>query len=313
MSNTFLWVEKYRPDKLRDIILPEKSKKIVRAYIKQGNMPPLLLHTRKPGSGKTTLARAIANEMESDLLFINGSKDGTMDELRGNVEKFASTVGLFAGQKVVVVDEADHISNKFSDAMRGVIEAFHSTCVFIFTCNHLEKIIEPIQSRTQAISFEFNTKEEIYGAKIKIFKRIEKILKAETVEYDPETIIDVINRKFPDIRSIINLLQRESQVEGRIDKSVIDRVNDFDIEKVYTCLKGKKWKELRTYFTNNSIYNIDIYRELFDNAEIYIDPKSIANAIVLIAKYNYRSALSVDQEINLSALMIEMMGSIEYK
>jgi replication factor C small subunit len=312
MNGDFIWVEKYRPDNLKDIILPKKSKKIIKSYIKKGNIPSFLFHTKKPGSGKTTLSKVIPKEIGSDFLFINGSKDGTMDELRGTVDKFASTVGILSGKKVVIIDEADHISNKFSDAMRGVLEAFHKTCSFIFTCNSIEKIIEPIISRTQTISFEFTTKEEIYEAKIKIFKRLEKILKAEKIEYEPDAVIEIINRKFPDIRSMINILQRESQIENKISKTIIDRINNFDVDKIFEYLKSKNWTELRKLFTNNNIFSVDIYKQLFNNIEKYVASNSLANAITIIAEYNYRSSFSIDQEINISSLLVELMA-LNYK
>ena len=308
----FLWCEKYRPSTIDECVLPDATKKMFKEFIAAGDIPSLLL-CGSAGTGKTSAARALCNELGADMLFINCSEDSGIDTLRNKIRNFASTVSLTEAKKVVILDEADYSNaNSFQPALRAFIEEFSNNCRFIFTCNFKNRIIEPLHSRCAVVDFKLNNSEK---AKIagRFFKRVTDILKTENVEFDHQVIADLITRHFPDYRRIINELQRYS-VSGKIDVGILVNLGDESYSQLVKDLKGKNFTEVRKWVGKNSdIDSSELFRMLYDKAVEYVDTSSIPQMILIIAEYQYRAAFVSDREINTMAALTEIMSQVKFK
>ena len=306
MTDNILWVERYRPQTVENCILPEYLKKPFQSYVDNKNIPNLLL-SGGPGMGKTTIARAMCKEIGLDYLMINGSQDTGIDLLRNKLDNYCSSVSLLGGRKVVIIDEGDYLNpTSTQPAMRGFIERFADNCSFIITCNYLNRIIEPIHSRCSVVEFKITKKQQPKIASI-LLKRVLSILDDNQVQYEEKIIAEVILKYFPDFRRILNELQRYSQ-HGIIDSGIFQQFTDTNFRNLVRALKDKKFSEIRKWVIDNSDNDPKlIYRKLYDNLSEYLEPQSIPAAILLLADYQHKSAFVADQEINLTACLIELM------
>lgn len=308
----FLWVEKYRPRNVEQAILPLSLKETFRQIISTGELPNMLF-TGTAGVGKTTIARALCNELDLDYILVNGSEEGNIDTLRNKVKQFASTVSLHGGYKVVILDEADYLNPQSTQpALRGFIEEFANNCRFILTCNFKNRIIEPLHSRCSVYEFAIpnNQKPELAG---QFFKRATEILEQENVKFVPDAVAQLITKHFPDWRRVLNEMQRYS-VSGKIDAGMLVDLNDTNIKTLMTSLKSKDFKSMRQWVVNN----IDtepqaIFRKLYDSMNEYIVPQSIPQVVLILADYQYKNAFVADHELNVVACMTEIMANVEFK
>lgn len=315
MSNTeFLWVESFRPQTIEDCILPEQTKKTFKDFVEKGEIPNLLL-SGPPGIGKTTVAKALCNELGADCYVINGSDEGRfLDTVRNQAKNFASTVSLTGNSKhkVIIIDEADNTGNDVQLLLRANIEQFYKNCRFIFTCNYKNKIIEPLHSRCAVVDFSIKGKEKAQLA-AKFFKRLQAILEQNKIEYEDKVLIELINKHFPDFRRVLNECQRYS-VGGKIDSGILASFSDISVNEVIKNLKEKNFTEVRKWVISNldndsSIILRRVYDALYDS----LVPSSIPAAVLVIAKYQYQIAFVADQEINLLAALTEIMCECEFK
>jgi DNA polymerase III delta prime subunit len=306
-----LWVEKYRPAKIEDCILPDGIKETFQEFVKRKEIPNLLL-SGTAGVGKTTVAKALCNEVGCDYIIINGSDESGIDVLRNKIKNYASSVSLMGGRKVVIIDEADYLNpNSTQPALRGAIEEFASNCSFIFTCNFKNRIIDPIHSRCSVIDFKINGSKPKLAAQL--FKRVENILSQEGVTYDKEVVAAVITKHFPDNRRILNELQRYS-VAGTIDKGILASVSDIQLADLLRALKEKDFASARKWVTNNLDNDpARIFRKLYDSLYESLKPQSVPQLVLILAKYQYQAAFVADSEINLIACLTEIMVDCEFK
>jgi DNA polymerase III delta prime subunit len=306
-----LWVEKYRPQKIEDCILPDAIKSTFQEYVNRKEIPNLLL-SGTAGVGKTTIAKALCNEVGCDYIVINGSDESGIDVLRNKIKNYASSVSLAGGRKVVIIDEADYLNpNSTQPALRGAIEEFSSNCSFIFTCNFKNRIIDPIHSRCSVIDFKVN------GSKAKMaaafFKRVEWILEQEGITYEKDVVAAVITKHFPDNRRVLNELQRYS-VSGTIDKGILSNIADVQLDALVTSLKTKDFASTRKWVTTNLDNDpVKIYRKLYDTLYEVLKPESVPQMVLILAKYQYQAAFVADHEINMVACMTEIMVDCEFK
>ena len=315
MRDEFIWVEKYRPKNIDDCILPEDTKQTFKEFLKKGEIPNLLL-SGPPGIGKTTVAKAMCEELGVDYYVINGSDEGRfLDTVRNQAKNFASTVSLMDADKkhkVIIIDEADNTTHDVQLLLRANIESFYKNCRFIFTCNFKNRIIEPLHSRCSVIEFAISGKNKATIA-AQFFKRLVFILDQEHIEADKKVVAELINKHFPDWRRVLNECQRHS-VSGKIDSSILANFSEVNINDLIKNLKGKKFPEVRKWCVNNldndpSVLLRRVYDALFES----LDGPSIAAAVLIIAKYQYQIAFVADQEINLLACMTELMVECEFK
>jgi DNA polymerase III delta prime subunit len=306
----FLWVEKYRPRTLEDCILPADQKKIFQEMLSKGEIQNMLL-CGGAGMGKTTIARALCEELQTDYIIINGSEESGIDVLRTKIKQFASTVSFSGKAKVVILDEADYLNpNSTQPALRAFMEEFSSNCRFIFTCNFKNRIIPPLHSRTTVIEFKLpkSEKPKIAGA---FFKRVCEILKHENIEFDQKVAAKVIEKHFPDYRRILNEMQRYSS-SGKIDEGILVNMGEVNMQELTASLKDKDWKKMRTWVVNNIDNDPQtLFRKFYDTFSDSV--VQVPQLILLLADYQYKSAFCADQEINLVACLTEIMASVEFK
>ena len=300
-----LWVEKYRPKKVEDCILPDTIKTTFQEYVNKKEIPNLLL-SGSAGVGKTTIAKALCEEVGCDYIVINGSDESGIDVLRTKIKHYASSVSLSGGRKVIIIDEADYLNpNSTQPALRGAIEEFSSNCSFIFTCNFKNRIIDPIHSRCSVVDFKINGNKAKMAAQF--FKRVEWILEQEKIKYDKEVVAAVITKHFPDNRRILNELQRYS-ISGVIDKGILSNITDIQLDNLVKGLKEKDFAVVRKWVTSNLDNDpTRIYRKLYDTLYEQLKPNSVPQLVLHLAKYQYQAAFVADHEINMTACLTEIM------
>ena len=311
MTNQILWVEHYRPKKINDCILPTALKKTFSEFVKKNELPNLLL-SGGSGVGKTTVARALCEELDRDYMIINGSEESGIDVLRTKIKNFASTVSLSGGQKVVILDEADYLNpSSTQPALRGFIEEFHNNCRFIFTCNFKNRIIEPLHSRCSVVEFKINGGRQKLAAQL--LDRCAVILNEQKVEYDGKVVAELIMKHFPDNRRVLNELQRYS-VSGQIDSGILVNLSELSMKELTLHLKEKEFTQVRKWVVDNLDNDpIKIFRKIYDNLYNYLTPSTIPAAVIIIGEYQYKSAFVADQEINLLACLTEIMSQCQFK
>jgi len=308
----FLWVEKYRPQKIDDCVLPEALKKTFKEYISKGELPNFLL-CGTAGTGKTTVAKALCNEIGAEYMFINGSEESGIDVLRTKIKSFASSVSLTDAKKVVILDEADYLNpNSTQPALRAFIEEFSNNCRFILTCNFKNRIIEPLHSRCAVIEFKIDNAEKknmLEG----FFKRTRQILQQENIEFDPKVVAEMLTKYFPDFRRILNELQRYS-VSGKIDTGILVNVSEESYKSLIKFMKEKDFTEVRKWVGKNSdTDSVSLFRQLYDSACTIMEPISVPQLILILAEYQYKAAFVADHELNTMAAMTEIMANCKFK
>ena len=314
MRDEFLWVEKYRPQKIEDCILPEQTKKTFLDFLDKGEVPNLLL-AGPAGCGKTTVAKALCKQLGADYYVINGSDEGRfLDTVRNNAKNFASTVSLSSESKhkVIIIDEADNTTPDVQLLLRASIEEFSGNCRFIFTCNYKNKIIEPLHSRCAVIDFNITKKDKPTIAS-SFFQRLNNILDGERIETDKKVLIELINKHFPDWRRILNECQRYS-VGGKIDTGILAHFSDVKVNDLIKNLKEKNFPEVRKWCVNNLDNDPTVLlRRIYDSLYDALVPSTIPAAVLIIAKYQYQIAFVADQEINMLACLTEIMVECNFK
>lgn len=309
-KDDILWCEKYRPRTIEDCILPERLKKPFQEYVKEKTIPNLLL-AGSAGVGKTTVAKALCNEVGCDNMMINGSDESGIDTFRTKIKGYASSLSFVGGRKVIIIDEADYLNpNSTQPALRNAIEEFSNNCSFIFTCNFKNRIIEPLHSRCAVIDFTLNKNEKKQMASA-FFKRIQMILDKEGVEYDSAVLAEIIKKHFPDFRRVINELQRYSQF-GRIDVGILAQVKNFSLNELITFLREKDFSGARKWVASCDADASIIFKEIYNNLYENIQKTSIPKAVLILADYQYKAAFVVDHEINLMACLTELMLECEF-
>jgi DNA polymerase III delta prime subunit len=312
MSTDFLWVEKYRPRKIEDTILPESLKTTFRNIVDKEELPNMLF-TGSAGLGKTTVARAICDELGYDYIVVNGSEEGNIDTLRGKIKRFASSVSLTGDLKVVILDEADYLNPQSTQpALRGFIEEFSQNCRFILTCNFKNRIIEPLHSRCGV--YEFNTtKKEMQSLCADFFVRLINILESEQVEFNKDLIAQLIMKHAPDWRRIISECQRHS-IGGQLTTEILSNSIDKNFDTLFEILKTKEFKKMRSWVANNVDLDMTVVlRHIFDSMYERVEPASIPQLVLIMADYQYKNAFVADHELNLVACLTEIMANVEVK
>ena len=308
----FLWCEQYRPRKIEDCILPDNIKSVLTKFVEQGKIPNLLL-SGPPGIGKTTVAKALCEEIGADYYVINGSDEGRfLDTVRNQEKNFASTVSLTGGAKVIIIDEADNTTNDVQLLLRANIEEFSSNCRFIFTCNYKNKIIEPLHSRCSVVDFSISGKEKQQLA-AQFFKRIQDILAEQRVEAEPKVLVALVQKYFPDFRRTLNELQRYSSI-GKIDTGVLAAISDTKLDDLMGYIDKKEFTNMKKWVVQNLDNEpTQIMRKIYDNLYTYLKPASIPEAVLIIGDYQYKAAFVADQEVNLVACCTELMMRCQFK
>lgn len=310
MSKNFLWVEKYRPKTVAECILPENLASVFSNILKDENELPNMLFTGTAGLGKTTVAKALCNQLNLDYIVVNASEDGNIDTLRGKIKQFASSVSLLGGYKVVILDEADYLNpTSTQPALRGFIEEFSKNCRFILTCNFKNRIIEPLHSRCGV--YEFNTtKKDLVPLCERFLERLQYILKEERVEYNPKVLIEMIMKHAPDWRRVINECQRYS-IGGTLDTDVL--LSNTKFNDLFTSLKEKNFKKMRAWVVNNIDTDpSSIFRGIYDQMMGKVSPQSIPQLVLILADYQYKNAFVADHELNTVACLTEVMAQVEF-
>lgn len=311
-SEHFLFVEKYRPRTIEDCILPQQVKNTFRGYKEAGRVPSLLLFG-PPGIGKTSIARALCDEVAVDHMLINGSEENGIDVLRNKIKSFASTISLTDAKKVVIIDEADYLnSNSTQPALRAFLEEFSDNCTFIFTCNYKDRIIPALHSRCSVIDFKIPAKERVELAG-QFFKRIIQILKSEGIDYDQKVVAELVQKHLPDYRRVLNEIQRYS-VSGKIDSGILLDLDQDSFKELFKNLKEKNFTEVRKWAARNVESNDEqIYRTLYDQSNTFVVQSSVPQLILILADYSYKSAFVADKELNMVACLVEIMAECSFK
>jgi len=312
VRDEFLWVEKYRPKKISDCILPIELKTTFQQFVDNKDVPNLLL-TGGAGVGKTTVARAMLEELGADYLVINGSMNGDINTLRNDIQQFASSVSFTGGRKYVILDEADYLNaNSTQPALRNFMEEFSRNCGFILTCNFKQRIIEPLHSRCSVVDFKF-AKSDIPKLASQFFKRTCKILDTENITYDKAVVADLVSKHMPDWRRVLNELQRYS-VNGTIDSGIFVNLSDEKFKALVNILKARNFKEMRVWVAENSDSDsAALFRKFYDTVYSHVKPDSIPELVILIGKYQYQAAFAADHEINMAAFLTETMMSVVFE
>lgn len=311
LSDNPLWVEKYRPKTVQDTILSDELKKTFQTFVDQESVPNLIL-SGTAGVGKTTIARAMLEELECDYIIINGSMKGNIDTLRNEIQSFASSVSMSGGRKYVILDEADYLNgNSTQPAMRGFMDEFSKNCGFIFTCNYKNRIIEPLQSRCTVIDFKIK-KTDVAKLSLQFMKRLCDILDKENVPYDKSVVAEVIKKHYPDWRKTLNDIQRYSAVGG-IDSGILVNFQETSLNDLISLMKDKNFTGVRKWAGENVDADADIlYRKIYDHASQHFTPQTIPAIVLIIGKYQYQHAFAADAEINLVCALTEIMLEAEF-
>ena len=309
---TFLWVEKYRPRSISECILPEELKDTFSEFVKDKHIPNLIL-CGSAGVGKTTVAKAMLDEIGATSMMINGSEESGIDVLRTKIKNFASTVSLEGGRKYIILDEADYLNPQSTQpALRGFMEEFHKNCGFILTCNFKNRLIDPLHSRCSVVDFVIPNSQKPTLAK-SFFGRVQSILKDESIEFDQRVVAELINKHFPDWRRTLNELQRYS-ASGVIDAGILVNVSEVNINELMQSLKKNEFTNVRKWIVENLDNDpVRIFRRLYDNLYDNIDHRTLPHAVLALADYQYKSAFVADQEINLLACLSEIMVQCKFK
>jgi DNA polymerase III delta prime subunit len=312
MLEEFLWVEKYRPKTIEETILPQELKTTFQQFVDQKNIPNLIL-SGSAGVGKTTVARAMLEQLECDYIIINGSMNGGIDTLRNDIQNFASTMSLYGGRKYVILDEADYLNaNSTQPALRNFMEEFSKNCGFILTCNFKNRIIEPLHSRCSVIDFKISKKDMAKLAG-QFFKRVQTILETEGVVYDKPVVAEIIQKYFPDWRRVLNELQRYSAT-GKIDSGILANIQETSIKELVDLLKDRNFTEVRKWIMQNMDQDQNhIFRKFYDSAKDYFKKESIPELVLLISQFQYQAAFAADPEINLAAFFVKVMTDCEFQ
>ena len=305
-----LWTEKYRPQTVEDCILPDRLKKPFQEYVNQKEIPNLLL-SGGAGVGKTTIAKAMCNEIGCDFMVINGSDESGIDTFRTKIKNYASSMSLSGGRKVIIIDEADYLNpNSTQPALRNAIEEFAGNCSFIFTCNYKNRIIDPLHSRCAVIDFGLKNGEKAKMAAA-FFKRIQTILQSESVDADDKVLAELIKKHFPDFRRVLNELQRYSQF-GKIDTGILTQIADVSIDELTKSISSKDFASIRKWVATHEIDSTVLYRKIYDSLYGVMKPQSSPQAVIILADYQYKAAFVADQEVNTVACLTELMVSCEF-
>jgi DNA polymerase III delta prime subunit len=312
MREEFLWVEKYRPRKIADCILPEDLKTTFQQFVNDGSIPNLLL-TGTAGVGKTTVARAMLEEIDADYIVFNGSLNVNKDSLRTDIAHYASTVSMTGGRKYVILDEADYLdAHHVQPSLRNFMEEFSSNCGFILTCNFVNRLIDPLHSRCSVVEFKIGNKEKADLAS-QFMKRVGTILDTEGVTFDKKVLAQIITKHFPDWRRVLNELQRYS-ARGSIDAGILAQVDNVEIKELLKYLKAREFENMRKWVAQNASMDVNVlFRKLYDAASEIMKPESIPPLVLALADYQYKAAFVVDQEINMAACMTQVMIDCEFK
>ena len=312
MSSNFLWVEKYRPKTIDSCILPESLKKTFKEFIASGQLPNFLF-SGGAGVGKTTVAKALCNEIGAEYLFINGSEESGIDTLRTKIKGFASTISLTDSKKVVIIDEADYLNpNSTQPALRSFMEEFSNNCRFIFTCNFKNRIIEPLHSRCAVIDFKIESQDKAQLAS-EFFARCKHILNEENIQYEVKPVGELVMKHFPDWRRVLNELQRYS-VSGKIDSGILLNMSEESFKELIKHLREKNFTEVRKWVAKNGdSETTSIFKQLYDTASVNLEQASIPQLVLILADYQYKAAFVADPELNLMASLTEIMAQCKFK
>lgn len=311
IPNQFLWCEKYRPQTIDECILSKEFKELFNGMVEKERLPNLLLCSTSPGTGKTTLAKALCNMMDCEYMFLNGSEENGIDTVRVKIKGFASTISLTDSKKVIIIDEFDHSSQNAQAALRSMMEEFSNNVSFIFTCNYINKIIEPLRSRCTVIEFK-PSKEEKQKMAAEFSKRVFAILDAEGVKYDKKSVAALIVKYFPDFRKVLNELQRHAS-NGEINSSILSSASEENIKVLIDLLKAKKFVEVRKWLGNTEIDSVSLYSQLYSMSWELMVPESIPELVLILAGYQYKAAFVADAELNNMACLTEVMASCQWR